>query len=399
MSENDFYMLNGNSYRGSRYANFTGAGVDTQGNVSTATNENEQNNLAQTPSAQPTPQVANEVREVSNRGIDLSPTDVKAQAAPQGLTKQAMNMAIGGIVPSGTATIGGQIGANIASGAPAFGNMGSAIGNRISAGLLGSSASSSATNAALAGMGGKFGPATQAAVGQAAAGGTIGSALGTGFGSAAATLLTGGSVKDAAISGLGSAAGYAIGSAIGMPMLGSVIGSVISNFAGKLFGGKPGRIIAGARLEPDDQGQLQVGFVGNKRSSDDVARTYGTGVADILNRFGSALGLKYTTPVYTETVGVRDVGTYLGNRVSTNQGDIGAVALQYLKTPEWYTMGDDGALNEFWQKEVSKATDLTSLGNSVDDYFLSRNLIASPGASTQARMAQRQGDKFATFFG
>ena len=39
MAENNFREIQGNSYRGSRYSNFIGSGVDAQGNVSDPTVE------------------------------------------------------------------------------------------------------------------------------------------------------------------------------------------------------------------------------------------------------------------------------------------------------------------------------------------------------------------------
>jgi hypothetical protein len=109
----------------------------------------------------------------------------------------------------------------------------SSLANTASGGLIGTA--STPTNVALAGMGGKFGPATPTAVNAASkasnvgtlgSGANLGAAAGAGFATAAATLLTGGSVGDAAKSGLGTAAGTAIGNAI-LPGIGGFVGGFI----------------------------------------------------------------------------------------------------------------------------------------------------------------------------
>lgn len=398
MAENDdLYMLNGSSYRGSRYSNFTGGGLDAQGNVSSAAVENQSNNQAQTPSAQ-TPQVSADVREVSNRGVDLGQYTKDATAAtPQTMGGMATNLAIGSAVPLATSTIGGQVGANIAASAPAFSNMGSAITNRVSAGLLGSSASSQATNAALAGMGGKFGPATSSAVGGATGGASAGAAIGGGFGTAAATLLTGGSVKDAALSGVGAAIGTYFGGPIG-----GFVGSTIGGFISKAFGGGTPRATLSSSFKADPTtGKIGVSKVAGKGTSLSDSRKYGNSIADIINNFGSAVGLKFTGALYSETnVGKKDKKTTVGNSVvSSKPYDVGSVSLNYLRNTKNYTRGDDADVNSFWDTSLKSAKTVQDLGSMVDDFFSKRNMASAPNAAALQQQVRREGDRFATFYG
>lgn len=230
VSENDFYELQGDSYRGSRYGNFAGGGMTPQGNVSSAATENQANSVGT-------------ARDISQ---DAPPTPTSPS---QGLTggdgaaletPRVSDMVIGAALPYAGNAIGQAAGAAIGAGS-SFGeglSQGvSSLINRASGGLLG--AASTPTNIALSQMGGAYGPATQGAVnaassasnvGSLGSGANIGGALGSGFATAAATLLTGGSVKDAVKSGAATAIGTAIGSAI-MPVGGGFIGG----FIGGLF--------------------------------------------------------------------------------------------------------------------------------------------------------------------
>lgn len=220
MSEEDFAKISGDSYRGSRYSNFVGGGVDPQGNVSSAATENAVNKVGTSASASDAPP---------------SPT-----SASQGLTGMDLpstsDMVVGAALPFAGQAVGQAAGASIGAGAT-FGegikSGFSSLANTASGGLIGTA--STPTNIALGQMGGQFGPATPAAVnaaskasniGQAGSGAGIGAAAGAGFATAAATLLTGGSVKDAAKSGIGTAAGTYIGNII-LPGIGGFVGGFI----------------------------------------------------------------------------------------------------------------------------------------------------------------------------
>lgn len=224
MSEQEFYLLQGNRYRGSRYANFAGAGVDAQGNVSSATNENKATQSAGT-AVDPT-QTAPGTPTTPSSGLLSTSTStsgggVEAAKVPS-LAATAKNVAIGAALPFAGSTIGGAAGASIAAG----GTLGeslkkgvSALTNRVSSGLFGGGASAGekALVASAQKANGTFGTISKAS--------NIGSSVGTGAGTAIATLLTGGSVKDAAKAGVGSAVGAAIGAPLGP--IGSAVGSYI----------------------------------------------------------------------------------------------------------------------------------------------------------------------------
>jgi len=388
MSENDFYTVQGNKFRGSRYSNFAGAGIDAQGNVSSAVNENA-NNLANSPSQQPGPSTGPGdgtavAPAISNGGV--SQGLLGARGAPPSLKEAGTDLAIGAAAPFVGKTIGSTVGAQVASGAgssEAIKKGISALGNKVSGGLIGTSGT--ATNAALSSMGSTYGPATQAAVGKASAGAGIGGAAGTGLGTAAATLLTGGSVKDAALSGIGSAAGFYIGNMI-LPGVGGFIGSTLGSMVSGLFGGKEQRTSIDARVALDPKtGQYTTGKTTNKNSSNSVAKKYGDNISQILNTFSQATGIKYTDNVGVSgsNIGKKDTGTfYNGKRVSTKAGDSGAVALSFLQQQKdkSYTTGDDAAFNTFWNDALTSSKTITDLGSKVDSYYASRGLMAAPSA-------------------
>lgn len=235
MSENDFYLLKGNSYRGSRYGNFFGGGIDSQGNVSSAATEN----------------ASNQVGTSGETNNDLNAGQGQEQGVSQGLAElpqspKATDVVIGSALPYAGVKIGQAAGSAIGSGATAGQGLSygaSTLANKVSGGLIGTPAS--ATNAALSGMSGA-GPATQSAVNAASkasnvksigSGASLGAAAGAGIASAAVTLLATGNVKEAAKSGVGTAVGTAIGNAI-VPGIGGFVGG----FIGGLFcfvGGTP----------------------------------------------------------------------------------------------------------------------------------------------------------------
>lgn len=232
VSENDFYELQGDSYRGSRYGNFVGGGTTPQGNVSSGVTENAANAVG-----------------TSADASDAPPTPV---APSQGLTgdgeaietPRTADLVIGAALPYAGNAIGQAAGSAIGAGA-SFGeglSQGvSSLANKVSGGLIGTA--STPTNIALGNMGGAAGPATQSAVNAASqasnvgtfgSGANIGAAAGTGIATFATTLLSGGSVGDAAKSGAGAAAGQAIGYAVSGPIggfIGGFIGGSIFCFA------------------------------------------------------------------------------------------------------------------------------------------------------------------------
>ncbi len=408
MSEQDFYTLRGNQYRGSRYANFAGAGVDPQGNVSSAVNENASNlsgiksQNANQPvdnngtSAEITPNIANKA---VSQGLMGSPSVPTVQGAVK-------DLAIGGAIPFAATTIGSNIGANVASGA-GFGEAVqrgiSALGNKVSGGLLGTAGGP--TNAALSSMGGKFGPATQSAVGKATGGSAFGGAAGTGLGTAAATLLTGGSVKEAAASGIGSAIGYALGNAI-LPGVGGFIGSTLGSMAGGLIKSDPGRNTIGVKVGLDKTtGKYSTSKVSTKNAPIGSAKKYGNSIAEILNNFGQATGIKYTSNyVNSETnVGSKDQGTFSGKtRVSSKPGDAGAIAFNVLKDRNQYTVGNDTEFNTFWDDALASSKSITDLGKRVDSFTASRGLMSSPSqaqANQNVAFIPSQREKQMSFYG
>ena len=229
MSENDFYLLKGNSYRGSRYGNFSGGGIDSQGNVSSAISEN----------------AANEVGtsgDVSQNASDAPPTPLTVS---QGLSEtprspRTSDLVLGAALPYAGNAIGQAAGAAIGAGQTVGQGLSTGLSgaaNKISGGLIGTAASP--TNVALGTLNGAAGPATKAAVdaassasnvGKLGSGANIGAAVGSGIATAAVTLLATGDVKEAAKAGIGTAVGTAIGSAIGGP-----VGGMIGGFVGGLF--------------------------------------------------------------------------------------------------------------------------------------------------------------------
>ncbi len=377
MAENDFYVLNGNRYRGSRYATFAGGGVDAQGNVSSAVNENASNDIAQSGN-KPTINPTNVPYQTSGVGVQAE----KAQA-PITMGGAAKDFAIGAAVPAATTTIGSAVGTSLATGlgfGKSLGMAGSGLVNKVSGGLLGTT--SSATNSALAGMGGKFGPATPSAVSKAATGSTVGGAFGSGVGTFASTLLTGGSLKDAAIGGVGSAVGFAIGNAI-LPGAGGFIGSTLGSFVGGLFGGdiKRQTVSSSFRANPTT-GKIEAFKTGGKGTNNKARSKYTNSITGILNSFSDALGLKYKGYFRSESnIGKKDPKTTYGYNkgvISKKRGDTGAVALRVLQDPSMYQMGEDQSINDFWTQNVGKAKSISELGALVDNFLQSRNNGPSP---------------------
>lgn len=410
MSENDFYQINGNGYRGSRYANFVGSGTDAQGNVSSASVENNSNNRSSTPSQQ-TPQLSSDVLEVSEKGVSPGLANTKPTIAPT-IGTQAKNAAIGGVTTGAASTIGGVVGANVASGAPAFSNLAQGIGERVSSGLLGSGASSLATNQALSNLGsGVYGPATSSGLANTAAskGAGIGGAAGSGIGTAAGVLLSGGSVKDAAFQGTGAAIGAYVGSAFPVvgTFIGSFVGSTIGKFIGGAFGGGTPRVTLGTIIGPQEDGKIGGAQLSNKGANNEASGRFSDQITGILNTFSDAIGAKYTKSYNVGTnVGKKDTGTTYQTaggptvKVSDKAGDAGGFALSVLRDRGAYTLNnpDDKGFSDFWDKALAEASDINDLGTKVDNYFSGRNVASAPVAGAQNSIARRQGDKYATFY-
>lgn len=232
VSENEFELIQGNSYRGSRYSNFVGGGIDPVGNVSSGVTENQATAVGTS-------------ADTSQQGVNSGAT--RSASAPSenlvGELPSTGEVVIGAGLPYAGNAIGQAAGAAI--GAGAAGTAGeaakigvSALANKVSGGLIGTAASP--TNLAIqSSLKGAAGPATQSAVnaaskasnvGSLGSGANIGAAAGSGFATAAATLLTTGDVKEAAKAGVATAIGTAIGNAI-LPGVGGFVGG----FIGGLF--------------------------------------------------------------------------------------------------------------------------------------------------------------------
>lgn len=234
VSENEFELIQGNSYRGSRYSNFVGGGIDPVGNVSSGVTENQANAVGTS-------------ADTSQRQIAPGATRSAAAESPSenlvGGLPSTSELVIGTALPYAGSTIGKAAGAAFGSGAASSVGEAAKIGvshlaNKVSGGLIGTAASP--TNLAIqSSLKGAAGPATQSAVNAASkasnvasagSGASTGAALGSGFATAAATLLTTGDVKEAAKAGVGTAIGTKIGFAVGGP-----IGGFIGGFVGGLF--------------------------------------------------------------------------------------------------------------------------------------------------------------------
>lgn len=230
MSEQDFYLLNGGGYRGSKYANFAGAGIDTQGNVSSAINENAASQ-AGTATEGGQPSAGGTGNAIGQPSVDSRNAAIRASA---GLTKPptvptfggaVKDLAIGAALPYAGSTIGKSLGAALGSGSSFGSAAGEGLGslaNKVSGGLIGSPASSTA------GLSGSsvYGPPKPGA----SSGSSIGGAVGSGLGTFAAGLLTGEKPVEAAKAGVGSAVGTYVGTAVAGPIGGFIGGTIGSLF-------------------------------------------------------------------------------------------------------------------------------------------------------------------------
>lgn len=235
MSENDFAQTQGDQYQGSNYANFEGSGIDTQGNVSQAENENNSNNVG-TGSATGT--------------TGGSSSGAKSSTASPGLTgtpslaKSATNAVVGAALPFAGSKIGETAGNAIAGGA-SFGNAlsqgASNFGNSVSGGLVGNAPATAGDAAFESNFGGAAAGSPEATAGAAAdsfGSASVGGSIGSGVGTFAADLISGQGFTKSAEAGVASAAGTYVGEAIGsaiLPGVGTVVGGFIGGTIGGLF--------------------------------------------------------------------------------------------------------------------------------------------------------------------
>lgn len=241
MAEDDFSRLQGDSYTGSNYANFTGGGLSPQGNVSSAatTNATTQAATSAASDAPPTPvqAPATPTPTTASPGLTSVPSPTKAltsaaEGAGASFAGQAIGQAAGAAIGSG-ATFGSGISQGISS-----------LANKVSGGLVGTASTpaniignSGATQSTTA----AFDTASKASdVGSLGSGANLGGAAGAGLASAAITLLQGGGIAKAAKTGAGTAVGTAVGSALGsyVPVVGTAVGGFIGGAIGGAVGGR-----------------------------------------------------------------------------------------------------------------------------------------------------------------
>lgn len=396
MAENDFYLLSGNQYRGSRYSNFAGGGIDPQGNVSSAINENyvTQSGTFSDRPQQPEqfPQGASDIPTGPSRNLVSTIAGETAPKVPS-LTNTVTNLGISAGVPAATTAIGSSIGQAVALGTPVGEGLTkglSALTNKVSAGLLGTA--NTPVNAATGALGkGVYGPPTASSVSKAASGGNVGGAIGSGLGSAAATLLTGGTVKQAATSGLGSATGFYLGNAIA-PGIGGIVGSFLGSTVGGLFGGS-GKVkrqtVAAQVLADSGTGRFKTGAYNTKGVDKNTAKTFADEVGGTLNKFGDALGLKYKANFNFEgNIGSKDQKTVFGGHVINNKPlDYDSIVLSVLKNNRFYDYSDP-SISDWWGGTVKGASNVSGLASSVNDYLSRRRTSAGQTQTAANQVTQ-----------
>jgi len=222
MAEDEFLNIGGDSFRGSRFSNFAGGGVDPQGNVSSARTEDSASAVGTSVDSTGSQQQDAQPQISPSVGLTGQPEEVKTS-----------DIVIGSALPFAGREIGKSIGTAIGAGAPvgeAVKYGASKFASNVSGGLIGSSAPTSAQLLAAPVTKGAGSAAGSAASKSVSAGAGAGVAIGSGFATAAITLLSGGSVKDAAKAGVATAVGTAIGNII-LPGIGGFVGG----FIGGLF--------------------------------------------------------------------------------------------------------------------------------------------------------------------
>lgn len=233
MPENDFYLIKGDSYRGSRYGNFFGGGVDQQGNVSSAITENASNQVGTVSENQ-----GAQNQELS-QGLSQGLLDIPE--TPK-VTDVVSDLAIGSAAPYAATKIGEAAGTAIGAGAgvgEALKYGASSTASNLSGGLIGNAApTSSQLLAAPASNVASTTVNSGASQGASKVGGlsksAVGGAAGAGIASAAITFLSTGDVKESAKVGAGTAIGTAIGSSFGPvgAFVGGAIGGLLCFLAG-----------------------------------------------------------------------------------------------------------------------------------------------------------------------
>lgn len=248
MAEQDFYASQGNRFRGSRYANFTGGVINSQGNVggvaptanpglldtSAGTQtSNVSTNLTQMQSSQPNVEIPSVGESVKNAAIGAAVPYAATEIGSVAGGAMAGGATFGEGIKQGVSSLGSKVGGLFSRGAS---EAGSAAGSAVSGTAAGAGSGAAAGGASSGAAGGAAGSTAGGEAGSSfgsrlTSGSNLGGAAGAGLGAAAATLLTGGSVGDAAKSGAGSAIGFAVGNAV-LPGIGGVVGSVLGGAIG-----------------------------------------------------------------------------------------------------------------------------------------------------------------------
>jgi len=279
-SQNDFEVIQGNSYRGSRYSNFTGGGLDEQGNASAAANENEQNSF--------------DISTGANQQQIQNPTIAGAEPISQDRVIAPISQSTSGLVRNAVGAVGQAAGISGASilGGQTGGLLGGAVGAGSSSAGAGVTAASASTNFASS-AGTSFPSTFGGSTGSSGIPGVSGAA-GEGITSAAVTLFQGGSVKEAAVNGLstygGSKAGAAIGTAIAPGVgtaVGAAIGAIVGGFAAALgFSKKPSNKGQTREINLNDSSIDSSGQTGKKFSqrNSDFADQVSQSTLDLVGR-------------------------------------------------------------------------------------------------------------------
>lgn len=250
MAEDDFSRLQGDSYTGSNYANFTGGGLSPQGNVSDAVSTNAGTNAAAT--------VAENTPATGTTADTPAPTASAGLVSTPSVSKALTDGVVSAALPYAGQVIGQTAGAAIGAGASAGTGLVqgvSGLANKVSGGLIGTSSDSAiaaddavgATSSGVNAAGDSVAAGTSGDVSEGASG--FGAA-GAGIGAAAATLIEGGGIKKAATVGVGTGVGTYAGTAIGTAV-GGPIGGTVGGFIGGTIGGAIGGRVICTQLVKD----------------------------------------------------------------------------------------------------------------------------------------------------
>lgn len=258
MSEDNFSIKSGQSYRGTRYPGFSSGGTDSNGNVApisrvanpTATFSAGTGETAGSPAAAAATSLAAQTYDIPKADIPQVPSmgdmavDLGKSAAGSAGTWAATQ--IGKNAGSAIAN-GAGLGEGISAGA-------SQLADRVSgwfgseSGSVAGSAASSTTNGAVSNAMGNSAAAVGPLQSEApmfsqtenwlTSGSSIGGAAGAGLGTAVIGMAMGQDPEEAVISGAGAGAGYYVGGAIGtaiLPGAGGMIGGLVGSTLGAMF--------------------------------------------------------------------------------------------------------------------------------------------------------------------